>query len=130
MNTSELTLICKWGLDGSSGQSNYRQMINKKDDSSVFITSMVPLQVKENKSNIIWQNPTPSSTRFCRSIKFMFAKENKRLAFTETNEIQNKIANLKDYIHENKVKINFELVLTIVDGKVCQMLTDTKSTQC
>lgn len=80
--SNRLTLICKWGLDGSSGQSNYRQLTRENiSDSSVFIILLVPLQLRDNKDDtkILWQNPVPSSTRFCRAIKFIFGKETTEL---------------------------------------------------
>lgn len=46
LNTHKLD--CKWGVDGISSQSNYKQLFLGEepfDDSSVFISSMVPLQL-------------------------------------------------------------------------------------
>ena len=36
-------LIGKWGFDGSTGHSEYKQKISKDDDKSLFVTSYVPL---------------------------------------------------------------------------------------
>ncbi|CAH0547269.1 unnamed protein product [Brassicogethes aeneus] len=127
----QLTLVCKWGLDGSSGQSNYRQMTNiGSGDSSVLIASLVPVQLRDSrqKTKILWQNPVPSSTRFCRAIKFVFAKETPELTRNITEGIQAQIEKLQNFIHGN-ISISFYLVLTMVDGKVCHNLTGTKSTQ-
>lgn len=64
----------QWGA--SSGMSEYKQKFTNPDDSdaNIFVTSLVPIQLiqgnpnsKENKI-ILWQNPRPSSTRFCRPI--------------------------------------------------------------
>lgn len=43
----ELYLICKWGCDGTSGQSNYKQKcINEETcDKNIFFFSLVPIQV-------------------------------------------------------------------------------------
>jgi hypothetical protein len=40
----KLYLISKWGCDGSSGQSEYKQIFNSEcdSDSSIFFTSVVP----------------------------------------------------------------------------------------
>ena len=61
----ELELISKWGFDGSSGQSNYKQgyMDKQIDDSSSI------LRVRSCPSKIIWQNIRSSSTRFCHPIR-------------------------------------------------------------
>jgi hypothetical protein len=43
-----LKLTSKWGFDGSSAQSNYKQRSEMADfdDSSVFMTSLVPLKLE------------------------------------------------------------------------------------
>lgn len=125
------TLICKWGIDGSSGQSNYRQhTTSKQKDSSVLIISLVPLQLRDSQddTNIIWQNRVPSSTRFCRAIKFIFAKETPELTRAEVDNITQQITSLQSFKYQDK-NIDFNLVLTMVDGKVCNTLTETRSTQ-
>jgi len=41
-------LISKWGLDGSSGQAQYKQKFNdvqSASDSNIFLTSFVPIQI-------------------------------------------------------------------------------------
>ena len=70
-----LQLICKWGFDGTSGQSNYKMKFNDNtdSDSSLFYTSIVPLGLASlNEENdekvVIWCNPRPSSTRFCQPL--------------------------------------------------------------
>ena len=46
--TLPLTLICKWGFDGASGHSQYKQKFSSPDisDESMFCTTFVPLQMK------------------------------------------------------------------------------------
>lgn len=43
--------------------------------------SIVPLELRfysvENYYELIWMNPSPSSTKFCRPIKYIFKKETK-----------------------------------------------------
>lgn len=88
---SKMDLICKYGCDGSSGHSEYMQLPKTKEhkrddgsdseivsDSNQFpFSSLVPLRLvaitDESTNNIVtlWENPRPSSTRFCRPIKFM-----------------------------------------------------------
>ena len=70
----------------------------------------------------------PTSTRFCRAIKFIFSKETPELTVGETRKINEQINNLRNFSYEGKI-ICFRLILTMVDGKVCQTLTNTKSTQ-
>jgi hypothetical protein len=59
------------------GQCRYKQKWNE-DDGNVLTTSMVPLQLYGfygDKKTIIWQNSRPSSTSYCRPIRFRFTKE-------------------------------------------------------
>ena len=46
----KLVLHCKWGCDGSSGLSVYKQKFTEigKSDESIFYTSLVPLQLIHN----------------------------------------------------------------------------------
>lgn len=130
-SSSKMLLLCKWGLDGSSGQSNYRQSIaNSIADSSVILISFVPLQLRdfENDTKVLWQNPVPSSIRFCRVIKFIYSKETPEVIKDETEKIQKQIDDLCDFNYKGKI-ISFGLFLTMVDGKICNNLTDTMSTQ-
>ncbi|GBP36383.1 hypothetical protein EVAR_87962_1 [Eumeta japonica] len=56
-----LTLLSKWGCDGSSGHSNYSQRYNTgqegKSDTSLFAVCLVPLRLQPtNGTYIIWNN--------------------------------------------------------------------------
>lgn len=59
-----LKLYAKWGMDGASGQSTYKQAFQSADkslyDSSIFMTSLVPLKL-ESETEIVWSN-RPRST--------------------------------------------------------------------
>lgn len=68
-----MELITKWGCDGSQ-QNRSQQKFQEEDsgdDSNIFLSSMVPVRLQSNvedQKKILWQNPTPSSPRFCRPI--------------------------------------------------------------
>ncbi|XP_030849802.1 uncharacterized protein LOC115927723 [Strongylocentrotus purpuratus] len=135
-------LVCKWGFDGSSGHSEYKQKstAGTLDDSSIFCTTLVPLQLKV-KDSILWQNPVPSSSRFCRPIHLQFKKETTELSQEEYRSVQDEIKKLQpmnvsldiDYelaadLNRNyNIQINYELHFTMVDQKVVNALTETKS---
>jgi len=55
---------------------------------------------------IIWKNPRPSSTRYCRPLRLQFAKETAQ------------------------IKIKHSLQLTMVEGKICSALSHTSSSKC
>lgn len=134
-----LVLICKWGLDGSSGQSEYKQKFDKtgSSDSSIVLTSLVPIRLiyrtETNKNNqIIWQNVRTSSPRFCRPLKLQFIHETAELIKLEKEFVDRQINNIVPFtctINNSNVTVNFELHFTMIDGKVCNSLTSNKSTQ-
>lgn len=135
-----LNFVCKWGCDGSSGHSEYHQTFNDQNitDSSVFLFSLVPLRLtgisKISKNNtILWKNPTPSSTRYCRPIKFMFNKETVETTKNEVQKLEKEIAELKPLklsINNNVVSISYTMVMTMIDGKVINTLTGSSSQVC
>lgn len=132
-----LCLVSKWGFDGSSGHTSYKQRVIgcNADDSSVFISSLVPIRLECGDSpgkNILWQNPRPASTRYCRPIKILFAKETTQLLQSEKNHIEQQIQKLKNSpvtIQDRNLFVAHQLLFTMVDGKVCNALTNTSSTQ-
>lgn len=129
-------MICKWGCDGSSGHSRYKQKFEDQDadDEYLFAYSFVPVKVHElgRVENVVWSNPFPSSTRNCRPLKFMFSKETTDLTITETNKIKQQIELLqptKVTLENIDINVHYKFLLTMVDGKVCNALTGTKSSQ-
>ncbi|KAF0291308.1 hypothetical protein FJT64_010548 [Amphibalanus amphitrite] len=136
--TVALELICKWGYDGSSSHSQYKQG-GVIDDGQVFHTSLVPLQLLHG-NNVIWQNRTPSSTRFCRPLKLEYMRETKEINVSEDAYWKDQISKLqphtvrlsKETDDESKdmreaeadeeaaqlgVTISFRLLETMIDGK-------------
>jgi len=88
--STNLTMISKWGCDGAFDQLHYKLNFDHllHDDSSIFICSFVPIKIYSNENGeILWQNDSPSSTRFYRPIEFKFVKEEK----TEVKNIVEKI---------------------------------------
>jgi len=85
--TSNLVLFSKWGCDCSTGHSQYKQKGSAESfsDANLFLSSLVPLQLQLHEEDssadiraststysgpvrILWHNPRPSSTLFCRPI--------------------------------------------------------------
>ncbi|CAG9787162.1 unnamed protein product [Diatraea saccharalis] len=80
---------------------------------------------KEKKN--IWQNPTPSSPRYCRPIRIRYVKENTDGTNEEIEYVETQIKELsKTKIDE--ISIKHKIVFIMVDGKVCNAATHTKST--
>lgn len=131
---SLLFLVSKWGCDGSSGHSTYKQKFTNSEDTDefLFVFSFVPLQLRDNSGNVVWQNPRPSSTMYCRPIKFIFSKETTDFTVTETNKILEEINQLVPTIGNvdgKEVSVKHELLFTMIDGKVCNAMTETSSAQ-
>lgn len=136
----KLTLLSKWGFDGSSGHSQYKQKPNSSEsmfsDSNLFVTSFVPLELNVLQSDltkkIIWKNPRPSSTRFCRPIRIQLIKETTEVSKEEKQYIENQINNLvpsKVSCPVGDVSVTHKMALTMIDGKVCNAITSTASAQ-
>lgn len=91
ITNSNVVLYSKWGFDGSSGHSSYKQAFHGSDasDSSVFLTTIVPLRLMFEEK-VIWQNPRSSSTRFCRPLKIEFTKETAYVSISEKKELKRK----------------------------------------
>lgn len=70
-------------------------------------------------STIIWQNPIPSSV-YCRPLRLKFMKETPEHIRSEHSSIEQEIEDLQP-------TVNHQLILTMVDGKVCQALSNTPS---
>lgn len=132
-----MRLICKWGCDGSSGQSEYKQKFTSDDssDTHMFLTSLVPLRILGFDENlkrdvVVWKNPKPSSTRFCRPIRIQFKKETTEITINEKSYIDEQIASLHPFstvINGNEVNVTFEMYFTMIDMKVCNAVTDNTS---
>lgn len=152
-NGQKLVLYSKWGMDGASGQQTFKQKWSEQNpivcnensdkevpsgvdvplDESVFIISFVPLEIS-SKNDILWKNERPSSVRYCRPIKFQFIKETSVNTRKEYNLYMKKISELVPTtvtIGENTYNVSYDMKCTMIDGKVCNVLTDQKSsTSC
>jgi len=130
-------LILSYGFDGSSGQSTYKQGYSSEQpftaDSSIFATTVTPLRLIDASTNILWNNKTPQSIRFCRPLKLAFMKETKDSILNESEYLKRQIDKLqscKIILSDGKfVYIKFRLYLTVIDGKVLNALTGTNSSQ-
>lgn len=136
-NTAKkLCLISKYGFDGASSQSNYKQKFTEPDadDSSIFISSIVPilLYAADDRQNVYWQNPKPSSTTLCRPFELQFKKESKELVLEVNEGINEEIENLLPTViceESFSIEISHQLICSMIDGKVCNHLSENASSQ-
>lgn len=128
---ADCVLFSKWGCDGASNQATYRQLLPENEsDASVFIVSIVPLLLKKiHSGNIVWKNPSPSSTRYCRPLQFDFRAETSGMICETVNGIDNEIKNLAPSVLSSGCTVSHELMITMLDGKACNALAGNSSSQ-
>lgn len=78
-----------------------------------------------DEEQVIWENPTPSSTRFCRLVKFIFAKETANFIEEECLQMESLISSLNE-VNVCGTKFTFEFHPTMMDGKVCSAIVGNK----
>lgn len=130
-----LQLITKWGCDGSQ-QLQYKQKFenNTDSDANIFQSSLVPLRLQteiNERKKIIWQNPVPSFTRFCRPIRIRFIHESKDVTNDEILYVENQARNLDKTTMQTAsgmLSITHKLLPTMVHANVCNAATNTLST--
>jgi len=79
------------------------------------------------KRSPAWRNPRPSSTMYCKPLRFKFEKETAEVSKSEEDLIRLEISNLKDTevnINNKKIKIHHIIQITMIDGKVHTALSD------
>jgi len=133
----DVILTCSWGFDGSSGHSEYKQRYADKSqenisDESLFATTLNPLQLSTNSDVILWFNRTSQSSRFCRPIHLEYVKESRDVILKQKQNIDDQINRLQTFeisLEECHIRINFSLHMTLIDGKVLNIITNTRSMQ-
>ncbi|XP_011688441.1 PREDICTED: uncharacterized protein LOC105450347 [Wasmannia auropunctata] len=145
-NARNIRLICKWGCDGSSGRykqrlwkSVYKQKFTEggKSDGNVYVTSLVPLQLvyKDHISNteiVVWKNPRPSSSRFCRPIRLHLLLENVESVLNDVDDIEQQVESLVPFttqVNGMEICVKYNMTFTMIDSKVCSAVPGTKSAQ-
>lgn len=137
-HNQKLCLISKWGFDGASDQSRYKQkfQVADADDCAIFTTSLVPivLHAFDDPESVHWQNMKPSSTTLCRPLRLQFRKETEKFVLQTAKEVSQEIKDLvattlriEDGV---SIEVHHQLICTMVDGKICNHLSGNKSTLC
>lgn len=60
-------------------------------------TTIIPLRLIEASGNILWNNRTPQSIRFCRPLKLEYTKETKEIILKEKENIEEEINSLSTF---------------------------------
>jgi len=136
----EAELICSYGFDGSSGHSVYNQSFKNAekntniDDENLLATTLIPLRLRllNGSNEILWNNKMFQSPRFCRPKKLQYVHETKNVILIEKQALEDEIRNLQTYeivLENGHIRIHFRLSMTLIDGKVLNIITATKSMQ-
>ena len=130
------TLICSWGFDGSTGQALYKQKFDEQEintsDQSLFATTLCPLRLILEDGTILWANRIPQSVRLCRPVKIEYVKETTAHILKEKKAMDEEIARLVTYLAptgEWMIKVTYSLHMTLIDGKILNVITGTPSMQ-
>lgn len=90
--------------------------------------------VNSVSQKVMWINETPSSTFYCRPIKFILKKENAELVREQYRCITEQIKNLECDLFEVNgkiVEVSYSMHCTMVDGAITNILSDTNaSSRC
>lgn len=147
MQSTDLTLLesvmmFSWGFDGCSGFSCYNQSYKSAEenvsqsDGNLFVTTVIPLRLLYNsdtKNIILWNNRTTQSPKSCRPLCIQCIPESTDVILKQKNDIEEEIDKLElleiTLDGEYRIRINFTLFLTLIDGKVLNIITNTKSMQ-
>lgn len=136
----------KIGADGSGDHSEYKQRFNEDgaSDKSILLTAICPLQLQfenpqdpfiaEGMPKVMWTNPSPSSTKFCKPLRIQMIKESRESALAEEAYISEKISAVTPSVvtceSEALIHITHDIKITMVDGKVRGYLANTPDSNC
>lgn len=132
----ETVFIFSWGFDGTSGFSSFKQSYSDASteisDTNLFACTCIPLRLVTTNGIILWNNAISQSEKFCRPIALKWIKETTETIKLQKQLIDEQIEKL-EYLEieksEYKIRIHFSLHMTLIDGKVLNAITETKSSQ-
>lgn len=85
---------------------------------SIIVSSLVPLKlVDETIGKVYWENPKPSTARFCIPIKIEYTKETTERIKEYDEDFKKQIEELQN-INVAGCQVKLKMCLTMIDGKV------------
>lgn len=134
----DLTLICAYGFDSSSGYKNPHQKF--EDENNITLKSELPLfastfaisGLATSINKIMWLNATPQSVRFCRPIRIAVEKETNDAIIAEKNRLDTEVTQLQPHrfslANGKNASVNFDLHFSMIDGKCLNAILDNSAT--
>ena len=130
--------ISKWGCEGSSGHNEFSQSFFSSassdgvSDASIFATCVVPLELRgKDTKRVYWKNERPSSTKWCRLLSFISAKETTPLTLDQIKKTEDEIRDLTPSAHsrgEKSFEITHDSSLSVIDEKVLNAILENRAT--
>lgn len=80
---------------------------------------------------LLWQNPTPSSPRYCRPIRIQFIKESTDMITKEIQYVEDKIRSLQESrvsVAGKNLTVKHAMLFKMIDGKIYNAATETTCT--
>lgn len=97
-HAAQIYFIFSCGSDGTGCQSRYNQKIDEvADDSHLYVTSMIPIQLKTDENTVLWTNEDANSSFSVRTQKIIFAKEDSKLTKKEFKEMKEEIESIEPF---------------------------------
>ncbi|CAF1607223.1 unnamed protein product, partial [Didymodactylos carnosus] len=69
----------KSGHDGAGSMTMYRSVNSPMESANIFSKMFSPLSLKSDKDVVLWSNPSPNSSHYCRPLALIAEKESKEL---------------------------------------------------
>ena len=131
----ELFLAGKTGIDGATGHVVVNQRTANGEnphDNSLIATQYVCLQLTakvNGKDVIVFTNQLYNSYDSCRPLRYWHSRETHDALVEETDRLKGEIATLHPYQYLPNVRIHFQVINCMNDGKVLNILTNNDCTQ-
>lgn len=138
VDQQEVIVHVKWGMDGCGGLSLFKQKgEGLGQDGSIFVSGFVPLRISSAApsgvlGDTLWANPKPSSSMWCRPIRFRYTKETAETVRQEREYIKSQFdaisADKSVVVVDGKaLRVKYQDYMTMVDGKVANIISDCAS---
>lgn len=122
---------------GNSGEVTTGVDKNVGLDGGVFMIGVVPVRLvmvddKQVQVEEVWVNKKAGAAESCRILKFKYGKETEFLIKTERNYVLdqiNSLGNTQIVRGDSSFSAFHEFRMTMVDMKICNVVTDNRSTR-
>ena len=124
-----IEIAIKYGADGSDYKMAKTDVLT--NDNSVFVVCFCILKIKQGRI-ILFENPSPSSTLYCRPLRMYFLKETPDLIKSVFTEIKTELESLKSFkftFSGKQFDFKGTFYPSMVDGKVVNAIFDNTNTK-